>query len=156
MARNLFHAYATFDADLATARRVALAAEPGTVGPSNAMLFSDHGQATLTGGPDVFTYRSVGSSGTLEVTPAAIRYTGGWWFRGTYTVTTAGEGRVQVAFTVEDITRGPHWIVRLANRGFRGFQDEMTAKFRADLANLGLALGHAPTGMVVTDQLSRS
>lgn len=150
MTRELFFARDLLGAEVADVRGVALAARPGPVGPSNAMLFADHGPATLSGGPDLFTYRSDGSAGTLEVTPHAIRYTGGWWFRGTYTVTAAGSGRTQVAFSVESVAR-PHWIAQLANHGFRRLHDEMTAKFNADLARLGAALGAAPTHIDVAE-----
>jgi hypothetical protein len=42
------------------------------------MLFSDHGSATLEGGPGRLVYRSTDSKGTLDTDTDSIRYTGGW------------------------------------------------------------------------------
>ncbi len=141
MPRAIFSARAIVDADVTAVRRLALSVHPGAVGKSNAMLFADHGPATIEGSDGTFTYRSADSAGTVEVTDSTIRYTGGWWFRGTYTITDAGAGRAGITLLVENVARSPRWTVWLANGGYRGVRAELAAKFRTDVTRLAHAVG---------------
>ena len=121
-----------------------LAVEPGAVGAENAWLFDREIGATLEGGPTVFHYRSPQGAGTIELEPGrSVRYTGGWWYRATYTVTET-EASTRVTLQIENAAAQPGWLVRLANPGWRTVvsvgHTQFEQKMRDAAARLGCAV----------------
>ena len=119
MRETLLTATCTLRAPLAEVAALLIAVEAGPVGPTNAWLVDRGVGATLAGGPTLFDYASPEGTSTLEVEPGrSIRYTGGWWYRATYTLFEDGPW-TRVELRVDNAAAQPAWIVRSFNPGWR-------------------------------------
>lgn len=74
----------------------------------------------------------------LEIDAPHRRYAveGGWWYRGEYSVVSAGPGRSSITLRVFDVAQRLAWGVALANRGFVGFAARTREDFETLLAEL--------------------
>lgn len=133
----------TLSAPLPKVAALLLAVEPGFVGPENAWLFDREIGATLEGGPTVFQYRSPQGAGTIELEPGrSIRYTGGWWYRATYTVNET-EASTRVTLQIENAAAQPGWLVRLSNPGWRKVVSDGQGQFEQKMQEAAARLGCA-------------
>lgn len=115
----------------------------GEVEARNAWLFQGLApQATLSGGPDRYTYRADGHSGIIELDHAkrTIAYQGGWWYRGEYALFPA-DASTRIVHRVYNVATRGRWAVPLANKMFLGFSEDVHAKFSTTLSRIGAELG---------------
>ena len=138
------------EASLDRVTDLVLTVREGEVGQDNAWLFQDGSeQATVTGGPDRFSFEAPGHSGTIEVDrdQRMIAFQGGWWYRGVYRLEPDTAG-TRIVHRVYNAATRARWGVPLANKLFIGFDDQTRASFARTLAGIGAELdcAYGPTG----------
>lgn len=139
----LVEATGLVDARIDRVADLLLTVHAGDVAADNAWLFQGlAAHATLSGGPDRYTYQADGHSGTIELDHAQrmIAYQGGWWYRAEYALAPA-DASTRIVHRVYNAATRSRWAVPLVNRMFLGFPEKVRARFSETLSRIGAELG---------------
>jgi len=117
---------------------------PAEAGEADNLILRTHGTESVTGGPDHFKVTYPGGRLTVDVDRerGTIAAQGGWWYRGEYTVSGAEGGGTILTLRVYNVAKPlSRWAVPLANRFFRGFEEQTRESLRGTVGDLGGRLG---------------
>jgi hypothetical protein len=92
--------------------------------------------------PGTFQARSPVHTMTVEIDAPQGYFAiqGGWWYRSEYRVEPAGDGARIVQRIYNAAGNGSRWAVPLANRFFRGFEEQSRSQFGQLVADIRRAV----------------